>query len=219
MSTVSRFASFLAPSLILVLAATAVVMSGCGSGAQRAQATSDGLAESRVEAGNGGKQIDDTLASLATLVGEPQGDRTKAYAAFAGNAEDIRELAKDIDGQAKDLTERSTTYFATWETDNAAISDQSMRAAGAERRNDLVRRFADVTDAYQDTQRSLQPFVANLTDIEKYLGNDLSTNGIDTVAPAAVKAQEQGADVKRGLAAIQSRIDALSTAMGATRPQ
>lgn len=196
--------------------AMSLVMPGCGSGTQRARATDDNLARNSADIGARSGEIDDALLALTTLTDDANGNRNEGYAAFTANVERVRGLSRDIDTQSKELTVRSEEYFKKWEADNAQIEDQAIRATSVERRSDLQRRFADVTNAYQDTKRSLQPFVANLSDIARYLGNDLSTTGVGNIAPAAAKAKSQGADVKRDLVSVRHRLDELSKAMDVT---
>jgi hypothetical protein len=203
---------------IVALATASFALVACTrTGVERTQDTGKSLDSMRVQVNRGGKQIDETLSSLAALSEKPQEERQKSFAKFSDQVPQIHALAKDIDGQAKDLVAQRDVYLKNWDSDNALISDQDMRAKSTDRRNTVQKRFSEVTNAYEDTKKSLQPFVSNLTDIQRSLSNDLSATGVNNVAPAAIKAKEQGAEVKLGLTRIKNRIDELSTLIGTDR--
>src|SRR5277367_1572518 len=104
--------------------ATTLLLAGCASTgydkgnitAANIQATSD-----RIAALPG--QLDQTMASLNDLVGQPQSDLRPQYQQFAANVAAMEATSKSIAADRRAMGEKGKEYLAAWDQQLAQIQN------------------------------------------------------------------------------------------------
>lgn len=126
-------------------------------------------------------QLDKTLASLNNLVSQPQADLRPQYKEFTANVAAVQSAAKDIATARTKIAADQTEFFAKWDQEIAQIQNQDIKALSQKRRDEVARNLTAIKTSYAQTDMAFKPFMADLSDVQKYLSVDLTPGGIAAI--------------------------------------
>jgi hypothetical protein len=199
----SRFTKAVLP--LLVLFGAIIYLPGCATiGMDRATKTTDTMQALENDYRQAGLQIDATNASLASLVMPAQKDTRKAYKAYSKEVKKMEALGSRLNQHADEMQSQRDTYFEKWETSYASAEIQEL---SEQRRVDMRAAYAKIPEASIGVKGALQAYLNDTREIQRYLSNDLTPQGIESIRPVAHRAVMDG---KR----VQESIKPLLTAIG-----
>jgi len=193
------------------------LLAGCASpGYQKAGATSEALQVAANRITNGILQIDVTLTALTNLVNNPQGDLAPRYKKYCDDVANLRSVAVDVNNKAIAMRAKGRDYFTEWEQQLATIKNQDIRQVSNEQMTEMIRKFQEVNNSYQEVRMRFKPFMSDLEDIQTYLGTDLTVGGIDAIKSTADKVNDQSASLKEAITKLADQFRQMGVSMSAT---
>lgn len=173
-----------------VLAALAIVglLVGCSTTRQEksAQAASS-MGDLHKLLSQGAAQATKLKVAAGELSAVKTDDLRKSYDRFAEESKDLRSIADDARGQSAAMNKSAKAYFGNWEKELAEISNSDLKKMSKDRQAVLEREYEQITSAMNGLRKAYTAFENDLTDIEKFLGNDLTRNGSDLAKPYLAK--------------------------------
>jgi hypothetical protein len=191
---------------ILILAALGVagLMALDGSrasaaGYKLADKVGAGIADFRDEIVDVKKAVDTTLASLDRIVAEASVDPRKAFKEFDKSVPKIDSEAAKARKRAEQMKERGKEYFSQWEKDLEGVNDPEIRKLAQERKAKLQTTFDNIKTTLEPAREQFNAWLINLKDVQKYLSQDLTINGIDAAKDLIAKSKKDGMAVQQTL--------------------
>lgn len=164
------------PKTILTALCLATMLAGTAYAQQEQLATSIG--ETRLEAGRTRDQLVATLATLTALTKQEKGDLRPAYQAYSAEVPKTEAAAAWTRTRAAWMQGDGLKYFVGWQQTIDSINNESLRKNAQKRLDATKKSYTKVTASFLDAGEKFQPFLANLTDIQKVLANDVTANGV-----------------------------------------
>jgi uncharacterized protein YhaN len=150
-------------------------MIGCAStGPQQALKTTSSMRDTKDELLLTKAQVRATMTSLNSLVGESENDLRTQYAQYSKEVKSTDRQAKKLRDRADKMNAQSGAYFTTWEKNLETIQNPDIRKRSEERRAQAFDSYKKIDTAMQSANEAFDPFLSNLKDIQRYLGNDLT---------------------------------------------
>jgi len=188
---------FMSPITATVLALAVV---GCTSSKSydKGAKTATSLNESASLIQSGQGQLDKTMASLNDLVNNPGAPdlRTK-YSKFSSDVDNLGTTATKIKDRVDTMQKNGAEYMARWDQDIAQIKNEDIAKRSADRKKEVTQDLADLKDKYAEASDAFKPVMADLRDVQSYLGTDLTPAGTAAVKDTANKAIKNSADLKQ----------------------
>jgi hypothetical protein len=190
----------------IVLFGAITGLSGCATtGMDRATKTTNSMQTVERDYKTASAQIDATNASLEELVKLDQTDLKKAYVAYAENVKKMEKSGNQLNMHTEKMSANGNEYFAEWES---SYTNPEIRELSERRRIEMKEIFVKIPEASIGVKGALKSYMTDIREIEMYLSNDLTSQGIETIRPVARRAVMDGdslnASVKPVLAAIDS---------------
>ncbi|MDZ4184828.1 MAG: DUF2959 family protein [Desulfuromonadales bacterium] len=178
-------------SLALVaicLLATTSFLGGCAkTGMQRSVKASNSIEQVDSEMRKMVTQIDATAASLDAVVSPGQSDLKKAFNTYSSNVVDLEKTGDKVLKYMAEMKVNTKEYFTEWAKEGDAYTNPRLRELSQERQNKLADIYAQVPAANEGVKESYQAYMTDLKEIQMYLSNDLTPNGIASVTPITQK--------------------------------
>ncbi|MDX9910693.1 MAG: DUF2959 family protein [Phycisphaerales bacterium] len=193
-----------------MLAATLALLPACASSGGKGEATGTSLGKAAAAIDSGQGQIDAALAALGGLSTAKGADLSSQFKVFQGALNQLASTAKDVSGKAEAMQRDGQAYFADWDKDLAAISDEGVRSRSEHRRNEVQQEFDAIAKRYQEVAGEFKPFMATLRDIETALKADLTADGVKSLSSVIKRATSEGGKVKASLTRLSKDFRSLS---------
>jgi len=185
---------------------------------QRQEATANSLIELRDTVASARGQLETTLGALIALMHASPSDVQQAYNNYSTNVSAMTQYASRLEQGSRDFDRQSSGWLDSWRRSQQQVTDPELRQITEERQRDVSRRFNNIEDSLLAARQSFGPFVRNLQDIQKVVGNDLSPRGVAAVGQSDVaqNATENGREVG---AALDTALSDLEAVIQAIAPQ
>ena len=164
-------------------------------------------------------QLDKTLASLNNLVTQPQADLRPQYKDFAANVAAVQSAAKDLAAARSKIAADQTDFFAKWDQQIAQMQNQDIKALSQSRRDEVARNLTTIKTSYAQTDMAFKPFLADLSDVQKYLSVDLTTAGLAAIKGPVAKTGQDAVPLKASLTKLAGDFKTLGASMSSVSPQ
>jgi hypothetical protein len=196
----------------MLLLGTTSFMGGCATtGMDRSVKTSSSITEVDSEIRKMMVQIDVTAASLDVVVSPGQPNVKKSFDTYSDNLEKLDKEGKKVLKRVDEMKSNSKEYFAEWEKQGDAFTNPEIRELSEQRRNTLAAAYAKVPVAGAGIKGSYQAYLTDLKEIQKYLSNDLTPNGIEAITPVAQKSSQHLVDLKSSLQPLLAAMDEIKS--------
>jgi hypothetical protein len=172
-----------------------------------------GIADFRDEIVDVKKAVDTTMAALDKIVAQAAVDPRKAFKEFDKSIPDIDSAAAKAKKRADDMKEKGQKYFESWEKDLAGVNDPDIRRLAEERKTKLQTTFGNIKTKMEPARDEFRAWLANLKDLQKYLGQDLTISGIDAARELITKSKQEGALVQQTLDTVITELNAVVAAI------
>jgi ribosome-associated translation inhibitor RaiA len=185
----------------LTVAATQLFTAATASAAgyKLADKTGASISEFRDEIVNVKKEADATVAALDKIVTTAATDPRKSFEAFNKAVPKIEDAAKKAKKRAEDMKARGAAYFKDWEKELAAVNNPEIRKLAEERKAKLLATFDSIKGFMEPARDQFNVWLADLKDLQKYLGADLTIGGIDAAKALIGKTKAEGQAVQQSL--------------------
>jgi hypothetical protein len=191
---------------LVVLAAVAAALTGCGgsssSGSQRAAGMGGSVLKDKADMLKLKEAVTATTTALNDLLTDPQRDLKPQYKAFTSALAKVNGLAKATRDRGTAIQAGLDKYLDTWRESVTAIQDETLRQQALDRVAQTKESFRRLYGELTAFKEALTPYVGSLKDVERYLTTDLTPTGLKTITASATKAIAAEKD-------IQARIDSV----------
>ena len=198
--------------LIALTVGASWVLAGCGTtaGYKQADKTGEGIAEFRDEILKGKKAIDETMASLDEIAANATTNPRKAYERYTKAVGNLESTANKIRKRADDMRAQGKAYFDEWEKQLAEVKNPEIQKLAAERKAKLSETFTSIKSVAEPLKAQFDPWMSDLKDLDKYLGNDLTIAGIDAAKPLFTKTHTEGLEVQKSMDALVAELNTVA---------
>jgi len=194
--------------LTICLLATASFLGGCATtGMQRSVKASNSIEEVDTEMRKMIVQVDATAASLDAVVSPGQPELKKSFNSYSDNLADLEKTGEKVVKRSKEMTENSKEYFSEWAKEGDNYTNPQLRELSEERRNKLAEIYARVPAASAGVKETYLVYLTDLKEIEKYLSNDLTPEGVKSITPIAQKSVQNLDNLKASLRPVIYALD------------
>ncbi|MBN8249430.1 MAG: DUF2959 family protein [Verrucomicrobia bacterium] len=171
------------------------------------------IGETRTETQRTADQLKATLDALNGLVRKPQPDIAAAYTAFAAEVPKTEAAAAWTKTRVDWMAGEGQRYFSTWQSTVDAIVNPSLKKKAQKRLDSVKETYGKVSKSLTTANEKFQPFLSDLSDIQKTLANDITAGGVnavrDTVSNANWRYRSVNAAVQQALKEMKRMEDAL----------
>lgn len=207
----------LIPRLLFVSLVAA--LAGCASANyQKGAGTAAGLTASADKIAAGKGKIETTLAVLNDLVTSPQGDLVPKFKKYTSAVKDLQSTASEVKSKYEAMRDGGNDYFKAWDEQLAQIKNEDLKTRSAERKTEVMQKFADIKRSYTEASVAFTPFMNNLKDVETVLSTDLTTGGIESIKGIATQLNTSGSELMASVDKLATQFRELGVAMAASAP-
>lgn len=206
---------------ILFVAAVTLAAAGCASTpVERQQDVKQSLTDVKQELLGTRAQLDKTLVSLTALVNSSADDIKKSFTQYSDDVKALKRQADAMQKRREELHTRRENWLNAWQTSYRNIQDAELRRVSEDRRSQVVTRFDEVSQSYEEAANAFTPLLRDLEDVRTAAGNDLTPRGIAAIArtSAVQNASTEGATVEQQLNSAVVDFDGLQRALLAPPP-
>jgi hypothetical protein len=179
------------------------------AGYKLADKVGTGIADFRDEIVDVKKAVDVTMAALDKVVADASTDPRKAFKVFDSSVPKIDSAAAKAKKRSEAMKASGQKYFQAWEKDLAAVSDPDIRKLAEERKAKLQTTFDNIKTNLEPAREQFNTWLANLKDLQKYLGQDLTISGVDAAKDLIAKSKTGGVAVQETLDKVITELNTL----------
>lgn len=188
--------------------ATAFAVTACSTtGMQRSQDVQSSMQTVDNDIKSAVVQLDAINSSLSELTKTGQADMKKAFDLYSENASEIKKMEKDFEKHASQMEASGKNYFAEWDKDSEQYDNADIQRQSNERREALRETYDKIAQNNVGVKDAFQTYVSDINEIEEFLSNDLTSQGIDSIEPISDEVVRNGNRLKNELQNLQSAIE------------
>lgn len=203
---------------VCMLTMTAYLVGCATTGPKRAERATSSMRGTKDELVLTKDQVKVTMTLLNTLVGQSAADLGTQYKQFVREVKNTDKRATRLRKQTEKMNAQSGSYFDTWQMELETIQNPDIRKRSEERRAKAFDSYKKIDTAMQAANESLVPFISDLQDIQRYLGNDLTAQGIAAISDVVKKTNTNAGAVEKKLDAAIAEIDRVAGEMSYSTP-
>ncbi|MFO7874719.1 MAG: DUF2959 family protein [Bacteroidales bacterium] len=199
----------------LAIVITAVVgMTGCATtGMERSAKATTSMTEMDSNIKLLLVQLDATGASLRELVKPDNSDSEKAFRLFTENASEMGQMEKSFTNHTDEMNASGKDYFEEWQKEGDKYKNPRIQQLSEQRRLELSRIYGEIATNSIGVKEGLNSYVSDLEEIQKYLSNDLTPKGIESIEPLAGEVAAKGSGLKYEIEDIQAAVNRANASM------
>lgn len=192
----------------MLLFSAAAILGGCATtGMDRSVKASNSIKDVDSEIRKMMIQIDVTASSLEAVVAPGQPNLKKAFDKYSDDLAKLDKEGEKVIKRTDEMKKNSNEYFGEWEKQGDAFTNQEIRELSAERRNRLAETYARVPAAADGIKGTYHAYLTDLKEIQKYLSNDLTPEGVEGITPVAKKSVQDLDSLKASLQPVIAALD------------
>ena len=191
-------------SALLCLGSGTLVLGlvACAStGPSRSAKTVDTMNDTRAGLSKVRSQIDQTLTSLGDLMSASPEKLRASFSRYSKDVDTLRTDAAQTTKRFQSMKTKRNDYLVAWRKEQGQVNDPELRELGDARRTEVRANLDRVVESLMVASDAFDPFLANLGDVQKVVGNDLTPEGQSRVVNTAVVkgANDKGARVAQNI--------------------
>ncbi len=190
------------------------VLVGCGSttGLERSEAIQTSMERVDDNIGEIQSQVNAVNSSLSELTRRGQGDIKGSFERFSEEASKLREMEREFVKNADRMESNAEAYFEGWSRADEQYENPEIKRRSEERRQELSQKYDRVNQNSNSVKQDLRSYVSDINEIETFLSNDLTSQGINSIASVSNEAVNKGDR-------LSSELGSLQTAIASTRDE
>ncbi|MDD2542384.1 MAG: DUF2959 family protein [Desulfuromonadaceae bacterium] len=186
-------------------------LTGCATtGMDRATKTTDSMHTVEGDYKQAAIQIDATRMALENLTNPAQTNMKKAYEVYDDNVKKMEKSGSQLDMHTDKMNVNGARYFAEWES---SYTNPDIREISEQRRIEMRKGYAKIAEASVGVKGALKSYMTDIREIQKYISNDLTAQGIETIKPIAQTAVADGERLKEAVKPVLQAIDQVKSEM------
>ncbi|HEX8915863.1 MAG TPA: DUF2959 family protein [Humisphaera sp.] len=183
----------------------------------RTQTALAGVRSLRDELATDKQQVDATTAALQEVV-QGQGDLAPSFGKFVAATDQLKATQQRVTTRVEEMRSTAQTYMVGWEAEVLGVDDADLRRRADQRRNEVRADYTRLNETLKATRESYAALEQQLSDLKKFLGNDLTKQGVAAAAPGVTKANQAANDLKGKLDVAIAELDRVSGLMTPAGP-
>lgn len=196
---------------VAVFLGAIIYLPGCATtGMDRATKTTDTMQTLENDYRQASLQIDATNASLESLVLPAQRDTRKAYDVYTKEVKKMEALGSRLNQHTEKMQNQRDAYFGEWES---SYTNPGIQKLSEQRRIEMREVYAKIPEASIGVKGALQSYLTDIREIQRYLSNDLTPQGIESIIPVVHTAIVDGARVQESIKPLLTAIDQSKSGM------
>lgn len=152
-------------------------------------------------------QLDAINSSLDELTKPGQADRKKAFDLYSDEASKIKKMEQGFARHAAQMESSGKAYFEEWDKNGNQYDNPEIQARSEERRAELGNTYDKIAQRNVGVKEAFKTYVSDVNEIEEFLSNDLTSEGVESINPIAEEVVNNGSHLKRELQNLQSAIE------------
>ncbi|HEX7044288.1 MAG TPA: DUF2959 family protein [Burkholderiales bacterium] len=182
---------------------------------ERQEATASSLVELRDTVASARGQLETTLGALIALMHASPNKVQQAYNNYSTNVSAMTQYASRLEQGSRDVDRLGSNWLDSWRRSQQQVTDPELRQITQQRQQEVSTRLDNIEHSLLAARQSFGPFVRNLQDIQKVVGNDLTPHGLAAVGQSDVaqNATENGRAVGMALDTALSDLEAVIQAI------
>jgi hypothetical protein len=148
-----------------------------------------------------------TITALDRLVDPKQTDLHSAYDSFSKAVAALDSEAASMKDIAGKMNSGGQKFFSNWEQDLASLANKDVRAEGESRHKEVLEEFTDAQSSLDKTLGSVTDLQVLVGDVKTYLGNALSTEGVEQMSSVADEARKSSGKLGKLIDSTTEAID------------
>ncbi|MHC5064679.1 MAG: DUF2959 family protein [Planctomycetota bacterium] len=210
------------PTSKLSLSATvlaSLILIGCETtGTGRAAAASGSAENLSAQFTQLDTQIDATLAALAEVPKNKEGDLKKHFDLFMAEMYRLETQGKKVVTAAADLKKNSKKYIEGWQSQMGEVESADLKEQGEQRIAEASAKFEDAMDELDRIKGDFDSFYGRINEIKIVLENDLNAAGVTGLEKAISTAGEAAGPVKEDIKEIVAGLARVSGSISSKAP-
>ncbi|RJP47767.1 MAG: hypothetical protein C4548_00320 [Desulfobacteraceae bacterium] len=158
-------------------------------------------------------QLDAAGASLNELTRPGQSDAKKAFDLYSDNISKLIEMENKFSRKADEMKDRGNEYFEEWQKEGNKYKNSEIQRLSEQRRMELAEIYDRIPVNSIGVKDAFKAYVSDAKEIQIYLSNDLTSRGIEAIAPIARRVANEGDQLKYELKALEMSIERARAAM------
>ena len=127
--------------------------------------------------------------------------------------------AGKIRKRGQDMRTQGEAYFAEWQKELAQVKNPEIQKLASERQARLKESFDNIRNVAEPLRTQFDPWLSDLKDLQKYLGNDLTISGVDAAKGLFKTTREQGTKVQKSMDALVAELNTVAATITAAKMQ
>ena len=152
-------------------------------------------------------QLDAIGSSLDELTKPGQADLKRAFDLFSDNASKIKKMEQDFAKHANEMESSGKAYFNEWDNDSQKYDNPEIQKRSNERRAELGNTYDKIAQNNIGVKEAFRAYVSDINEIERFLSNDLTSDGLDSISVVTNKSLNNGTHLKNELQNLQAAIE------------
>lgn len=190
-----------------VVAAVAMVLTGCGSTPRVAEEAKPALRAMSAEMNDGEAAMRGVVDSLQALM-KADMDVPAATRDFENSLARLSGVVDRVRG-VRPQTNPDIGFLGRWNEDIDAMQNQAMKEAARERRDATVSAFEELDKRIERLRDEFAPFYRDLQELQTYLNNDPTPAGLRGAKGEVAELIRRKDGVMSRLGSVQSQLDKL----------
>ena len=201
----------------LVIVPVALLCSCQTTGVDQTAAVTETMKDMQTQLGRAPNSIDSVVNTLQEL-GKGSGDMQKQFVAYSKAVKDMHSHAALVRTLRRDFQQQRSAFAKDWATRLDKIQDEELRKQAAERRDKALAVFNELSDEADVIKAKFDPWMNSVTDLQRYLENDLNPSGVKSVNDRIKKASASATEIKAELATLNKSLTKVIDATSSTKP-
>jgi len=194
--------------LFAILMVAGISIAGCSStGIQRSEKATTTMQTVDDDIKLIVEQLDVTGASLDELTKPGQTNVKKAFDFYTENVSKMVSMEKDFANHADEMKARGTEYFEEWQKEGSEYKNSRIKELSEQRRIELGKIYGMIAQNSIGVKDAFKTYVSDVKEIQLYLSNDLTSKGIESIAPTSLKVVNDGDNLKYAVKGVQNAIE------------
>ena len=195
-------------TFLLLCLATVFAVSACSTtGMQRSEEVQSTMRTVDNDIKSIVVQLDAIGSSLDELTKPGQADLKRAFDLFSDNASKIKKMEQDFAKHANEMESSGKAYFNEWDNDSQKYDNPEIQKRSNERRAELGNTYDKIAQNNVGVKEAFRAYVSDINEIERFLSNDLTSDGLDSISVVTNKSLNNGTHLKNELQNLQAAIE------------
>ena len=176
------------------------LLMGCSTTAyEKADKTGAGFVDFRDEVVQNKKAINESIKSLDRLKATADTDPREAYQSFSKSVSRVASTRNTAGKRAKKVKKDGDAYFVRWKKELSEIQNPELRALAEARWTEARESFDQMGPLLSSIKSEFDPFLADLRDLDSFLGSDLTQSSITASADMMKEVRSSGFELRDSL--------------------